>query len=59
VFVTNILSTSAFEIAGINANAVNAQYPATMYIPKNRIAFSVRFTSVSNQITNYIDISHD
>jgi hypothetical protein len=59
IFVTQILSSTTFEVAGIDASAVTAQYAASMFIPKNRIAFPVRFTSVRNKITNYLDISHD
>lgn len=59
LFVTNVLSTTTFEIAGINATTVTGAYTATMYIPKNRIAFAVRFTCVRNQLTNYVDASHD
>lgn len=58
LYVTNIIDSTTFEIAGINAAAVTAQYSATMFIPKNRIAFPIRFTSVRNQLTNYIDVNH-
>ncbi len=59
VFVSTVLSTATFEIAGINATTVNGPFTATMYIPKNRIALHVRFTSVRNQITNHLDVHHD
>jgi hypothetical protein len=58
VYVTNILNSTDFEISGINASAVTAEYTATMYIPKNRIAFPLRFTSVKDQFTNYIGVNH-
>ncbi len=58
IYVTNILDATDFEITGINATTVNAEFPATMYIPKNRIAFPVRFTSVRDSVTNYIEVGH-
>jgi hypothetical protein len=59
LYVTNVLSSTQFEIAGINATTITGAYTASMYIPKNRIAFGIRFTCVRNQLTNYIDASHD
>ncbi len=59
IYATTVLSASTFEIAGIDATTVVGQFSAIMYIPKNRFAFPVRFTSVVNQITNYLDVSHD
>jgi hypothetical protein len=58
VFVTNIISLTQFEISGINASAVTAAYTATVYIPKNRIAMPIRFTSVRDTVTNYITVGH-
>jgi hypothetical protein len=58
IFVTNILDINTFEIGGINANTVTAQYMATVYIPKNRIAFPMRFTSITDVSANRIDINH-
>lgn len=59
-YVTTIVSSSRFEIAAINGATVDAgTYTATMYVPKNRIAFPVRFTSVRDQLTNYISVGHD
>jgi hypothetical protein len=58
VYVTNIVDSVNFEIAGIDASALVAQSVATMYIPKNRIAFPIRFTSVRDQLTNYIEVGH-
>lgn len=57
LFVTNIIDNITFEIAGIDASAVSAVYSATMFIPKNRIAFPVRFTSVTPMVTNHVDIN--
>lgn len=59
VLITNILTQNTFEIAGINSIPVNAVYGATMLIMKNRIAFAMRFTSVKDTTTNYIDVNHD
>ncbi len=59
IYATTVLDATTFEISGINASAVTAQYSATMFIPKNRIAFPLRFTCVRDQNTNYIDVTHD
>ncbi len=59
VFATTVLDATTFEIAGINATTVTAQFTATMYIPKNRFGFRVRFSSVRNQLTNHMEFSHD
>lgn len=58
IFVTNIIDDNVFEIAGINGNTVNIPAAATMLVMKNRIAFPVRFTSVVDRPTNYIDVNH-
>lgn len=58
IYITNIIDSASFEIAGINAAAVTAQYTATMFIPKNRIAFRTRFTSVRDIPTNYVSVVH-
>lgn len=59
VYVTTVVSASVFEITGIDASAVTAAYTATMFIPKNRFAFPVRFTTIRDQLTNYIGVTHD
>lgn len=59
VYITNILNTTDFEIGAIDGTPVTSQYDATLYIPKNRIAFPLRFTSIRYQPTNYIDVVHD
>ncbi len=59
VYVTNVISATTFEIAGINASTVTAAFTATMFIPKNRFAFPIRFTTIRDQLTNYIGVSHD
>lgn len=56
VFVTNIIDASTFEIAGIDATTVTANYDAIMYIPKNRIAFCMHFGTIVTKITNHVDI---
>jgi len=58
VFVSNIIDDYTFEIGTIDGTTVGAAYSADMFIPKNRIAFPVRFTSVKSQITNYIGVNH-
>ena len=59
IFVTNVIDITTFEIAGIDATTVNDIYGARMYILKNRFAFPVRFTTVKEQLTNYITVNHD
>ena len=59
LYITNIIDTNTFEIAGIDATAVTAEITANMFVPKNRFAFSLRFTTVKYAATNYIDINHD
>lgn len=69
IYVTNILNSTDFEIGSIDATTVTANLPSpaqipstgsvTMYIPKNRIAFPLRFTSSRNVATNYIGVSHE
>ncbi len=58
IYITNIVDSTTFEVAGIDSTSVNAEFPATVYIPKNRIAFSVRFTTVKDHLTNYIGVVH-
>ena len=57
LFITNVIDASTFEIAGIDASAVNAEYPATIFIAKNRISIATRFLSVVTKITNHVTIS--
>lgn len=61
VFITNVINATDFEIASIDATAINAAsiYGASMFIPKNRIAFPLRFTCTRSQRTNFIEVSHD
>lgn len=59
IYVTNIIDATTFEIAGINGNAVNAAFGATIFIFKNRIAFPMRFTSLSDRNTNYVNITQN
>lgn len=58
LFITNVIDSTTFEIAGINATTVNDIYSARMYILKNRFAFPVRFTTIKEQLTNYITVNH-
>jgi hypothetical protein len=70
VYITRIISTITFEVAGFDASGINANpvnpitglvdyslIRANMIIAKNRIAMSMRFTSVANKTTNYIVVS--
>lgn len=62
IYITRILSTTVFEIAGFDASGIAipidpTQIRANMVIGKNRIAMSMRFTSVANRTTNYIVVS--
>lgn len=58
-YVVNIIDATNFTVAGIDTTATSGSYPATLIIPKNRIAFQMRFTSVSHTVTNYISIVHE
>lgn len=57
VFVTNVIDATTIEIAGIDSSPINAVYTATMFIPKNRIAFPMRFTTLSATPTNMVDVN--
>ena len=60
LFVTNIIDAFTFEVAGIDLTPLGvASYNATAIVPKNRIAFSMRFTSTRDQLTNYIVVGHE
>lgn len=58
IYVTNIIDLQDFEVNNIEP-ADPDSFDCQMYVPKNRFAFPVRFTSVRNQSTNYVDIGHD
>lgn len=58
-FVTNIIDANTFEVVGIDGSALTALYTATMLIPKNRVAFAVRFSCTRDMITNHVDIVHN
>lgn len=58
VYITNIVDSKTFEIAGIDFTGIGV-LPAQMVIPKNHIAFPLRFTSVKDQLTNYITVGHE
>ena len=58
-YVINIIDATTFEVVGIDASTVTAQYTAQLYIPKNRIAFTARFTSLVNKKSNGINLTHD
>jgi hypothetical protein len=57
-YVTEILTTTTFSMSAFNFAALVADYEADMYVMKNRIAFSVRFTCIKTQSTNYITPTH-
>ncbi|QYB17671.1 hypothetical protein PV-S19_0307 [Pacmanvirus S19] len=59
LYITNIIDSTTFEIGSVNGSAVTDEYGATLFIPKNRIAFSARFTTVKDQPTNYVSAVHD
>jgi hypothetical protein len=59
VYVATIIDDTTFELSTIDGSTITAQFAASMYIPKNRIAFPVRFTTVRDQLTNYIEVTHD
>lgn len=53
-FVTEILDNKTFEIATTDFMGAGDALPTTFIVAKNRIAFSIRFTSVKNLQTNYL-----
>ena len=57
-YVTNVVSNTVIEIAGLNFATVGAPVPATITIGKNRVSFTMRFTSLRNQSTNFIQPIH-
>jgi hypothetical protein len=57
-YVTTVVDANSFEINGIDLTGTDSTY-ATMVIPKNRIAFPLRFTVLKNQITNRISVVHE
>ncbi len=58
LYVTNIIDATTFEIGSIDGTPSATPFPATTYIPKNRIELPVRFTTIKNQNTNFITITH-
>lgn len=58
LFIANILDDTTFELATVDTTTVVTQPEASMFIPKNVIRFSFRFTTVSNDKTNYIGVTH-
>lgn len=59
VYITNIIDSTTFEIGAIDGSVISAIVSAKMYIPKNRIAFPMRFTCVRYMVTNHITITHE
>lgn len=57
-FVTEILDDTTFVVGGLDLDFEDAVGGGQMHIPKNRVAFPVRFTSVRDQNTNYMEIGH-
>lgn len=58
LYVTNIIDANTFEIGAIDGTRISSQVTANMYIPKNRIAFNCRFTSIVDRRTTYIGVHH-
>lgn len=56
-YITNVIDNKTFEINGIDLTGINENY-AEMIIPKNRIAFSMQFITISDSPTNYISVMH-
>lgn len=55
-FVTTVNSINQFTLSVTSGAGIAGT--ANMFIPKNRIAFPFRFTSVVQQISNYISVTH-
>ncbi len=58
IFITEIFDGTRFQVAGANFHGAGDNIPATFIVGKNRIAFSMRFTSVTNNTTNYLSGVH-
>ncbi len=55
IFITTIIDSQTFSIAGLDFTAALVDgLPVQFIIAKNRIAFSIRFTSIRNTQTNYL-----
>lgn len=58
VFITNIIDNYVFELENKVYELFTSLTPsATMFIPKNRIAFPVRFSTVTGVATNYVSLN--
>lgn len=57
-YVTTVISNTVFEVAGLNFATVGVATPARITIGKNRIVFTMRFVSLRNQSTNFIQPVH-
>ncbi len=59
IFITTIIDNKTFSIASLDFSvALVDGLPAQFVIAKNRIAFSIRFTSIRNTQTNYLSGIH-
>ena len=60
VYVTDINSSTVITVAGIDftGGVQTGGTVATIFIPKNRIAMSMRFTCVKDNVTNHTVVSH-
>lgn len=56
LYITNIINATTFEIASLDLTSIPPTI-GTMIIPKNHVGFPMRFTSVSDQPTNYTHVS--
>lgn len=56
IFITTVVNSTDFEIGSIDGTPINDEYVASMYIPKNRVAFPMVFTSLTNYETNGADV---
>jgi hypothetical protein len=53
-FIKNILDSKVFEVETIDATALNGGTTCELFIFKNRIAITSRFTTVTRNNTNYL-----
>jgi hypothetical protein len=58
VFVTTVVNATQIIIASLNFATVGVVV-AQMIVAKNRIAIPIRFTSIKDSVTNYINVVHE
>jgi len=52
--ITNIIDANTFEVSGLDHSSLTVPSDGTMYILKNRVAFTITFLSTQDNATNYV-----